>query len=291
MAKENYYPPLVPTVLYRDTEAGIEALSPEAGSVAYATDTDVVGWYDGSGWKWLPDVTAGLVINEGGLSTGDFRAESDTEENMIFLDASADILYLGGSTNGAKIAKGGVITYLGTGKRHLSMRPTMIPGKTTTPQKPTPVDRGAGSGFSLPLYAADEEIFCNEYIAGRWDGASDIIFSVIGYLDTAETDGDDFALQLSWATKSTASSVWPDTTTDVVVETDCAAPRNAQYSIYKVEFTIDWNVNDPDIAASDFFCARLRRIAVAGGGAVEIAGEFVVLGFVITYVVDKVFKE
>lgn len=174
--------------------------------------------------------------------------------------------------------------------RKLSMRPAMIPGKITTPQKPTLVDRGAFSGYSLPLYAADQEIFCNEYIAGRWDGASDITFSVIGYLNTAETDGDDFALQLSWANKSTASGVWPSATNDVVVETDCAAPRNAQYSIFKVEFTIDWNLPAVDVTASDFFCARLRRIPVAGVGAVEIAGEFVVGGFIITYSVDKVFK-
>jgi hypothetical protein len=76
----------------------------------------------------------------------------------------------------------------------------------------------------------------------------------------------------------------------VVVETNCADPRNAQFSIFKVEFTIDWDLLDPDLTASDFFAARLRRIAVAGGGAVEIAGEVVVLGFVITYAVDKVFK-
>lgn len=56
-----------------------------------------------------------LVINDAGAAAGDFRAESDTEENMILLDASADALYLGGTTNGVKIDKGGVVSLLGTG--------------------------------------------------------------------------------------------------------------------------------------------------------------------------------
>lgn len=53
----------------------------------------------------------GLIVNEdgGGAATDDFRVESDTEANMLWLDASADLLYLGGST-GVKISKGGRLT-------------------------------------------------------------------------------------------------------------------------------------------------------------------------------------
>jgi len=54
--------------------------------------------------------TFGLTINEsgGGAASDDFRVASDTEANMLWLDASADLLYLGGST-GVKIYKGGKI--------------------------------------------------------------------------------------------------------------------------------------------------------------------------------------
>lgn len=50
----------------------------------------------------------GLIVNEGGGSaaTDDLRAESDTEPNMLWLDASADLLYLGG-TVGVRVTKGG----------------------------------------------------------------------------------------------------------------------------------------------------------------------------------------
>ena len=172
---------------------------------------------------------------------------------------------------------------------HLSMRPFIEQGSVAGAGKPTIVTRGVSKGYSVPLYAADEELFISEYIAGRWDGASDITISIIGYLSAAEDVGDDFALQVSWANKATSSGVWQNTSTDVEVRTNIDTGRAAQYSIYKVELPIDWNVNDPDIVASDFFAARVRRIAV-GGGYTEMSGEFVITSIVITYNVNKVFK-
>lgn len=56
-----------------------------------------------------------VVFNEGGDASTDLRAESDTEANMILLDGSADLLYLGGSTNGVTIAKGGDVAFIGSG--------------------------------------------------------------------------------------------------------------------------------------------------------------------------------
>jgi hypothetical protein len=50
-----------PLVLYQDTQANVEALSGDAvaeGAVAYATDTDQIGTYDGSAWQWGSAVSA-----------------------------------------------------------------------------------------------------------------------------------------------------------------------------------------------------------------------------------------
>ena len=60
----------------------------------------------------------GVVVNENGVAAYDFRAESDTEANMLFLDSSANTLYLGGTTNGIAIEKGGIFSFIagGTGK-------------------------------------------------------------------------------------------------------------------------------------------------------------------------------
>jgi hypothetical protein len=45
-----------------------------------------------------------VILNEIGSPTWDFRAESDTNENMIFLDSSENKLYLGGLTEGIAIS-------------------------------------------------------------------------------------------------------------------------------------------------------------------------------------------
>lgn len=55
-----------------------------------------------------------VIINELGDASWDFRVESDTEVNQIFLDSSADKLYLGGNTNAVTIDKGGELTLIGT---------------------------------------------------------------------------------------------------------------------------------------------------------------------------------
>ena len=75
-----------------------------------------------------------VVINENAGSTQDFRAESATEANMLFLDASANTLYLGGTTNGIAIEKGGIFSFIagGTGKIKDG---TNIPLDTTTGTK------------------------------------------------------------------------------------------------------------------------------------------------------------
>jgi hypothetical protein len=43
----------MPFIEYKDTKANIEALAGcEQGSIAYATDTDELGTYDGADWNW-----------------------------------------------------------------------------------------------------------------------------------------------------------------------------------------------------------------------------------------------
>ncbi|MDH7506202.1 MAG: hypothetical protein QHH15_00240 [Candidatus Thermoplasmatota archaeon] len=174
----------------------------------------------------------------------------------------------------------------GTGK--LTMRPSLVAGKIGAVGKPTPVEIGVHAGYSMPVYSNDdEELFFREYIAGRWDGASNITVSVIVVLAGAEDVGDKFKFQLSWENKATSSGVITTDATDVEVETTILEGRAAQYSIYKVDFAIDWDLNDPDVVASDHLGLRLRRIAAS---SLECSGEIVVLDCVITYDVNKIFK-
>jgi hypothetical protein len=177
-------------------------------------------------------------------------------------------------------------TYTGTGR--LTMRPELVLGKIATNSKPTTVDIGAHSGYSMPVYNSDdEELFFREYVAGRWDGASDITASVICCLAGAEDVGDKFKFQLSWENKATNSGVISTSTNNVPVETTILTDRAAQYSIYKVDFTIDWDLPNPDVAANDHIGFRLRRIAAS---ELEISNEIIVLDCLITYTVDKIYK-
>lgn len=232
----------------------------------------------GEDWNNL----TGDIITTGVVGTQEIKTDTTTASNLT-------------------ITTGANKTIILTNVARLSMRPTIIFGKVqsgTGAIVPTLVDYGAISGYSLPIYNNnDEEIFFNEYIAGRWDNASNIEVCVIGYLagnlsnapTYAEDVNDDFALQLSWTNKATSSGVVTNGTTNVTTITNIDTGRNAQYSIYKVCFDIDWDIVTPNVTASDFFAGRLRRVAV-GAGNTEITGEFVVTAIVVTYNVNKVFK-
>ena len=81
----------------------------------------------------------------------------------------------------------------------------------------------------------------------------------------------------------------PTMTTIDTVQQNLESGRALQYSIYRLEFTIDWDINNPDVVAADELAGRLRRIAVDGGDEVE--SDVIVLDWMIKYKVDKVFKQ
>jgi hypothetical protein len=199
-----------------------------------------------------------------------------------------DLINVGDGTNQLKISSGGVLTLEGTAKRHLTMRPAFTAGRIAGLAKPTAVALGAFSGYSMPVFASDdEELFWRMCVPGRWDGASDIEYGIQVALAGAEDVGDKFQFQLSWASKAPGSGVISTSTTDVPVEQTVLVSRSAQYSIYELTFTIDWDLPATDVAASDILVGRLRRIAAS---SLETAGEIIVLDHCIKFQVDKMFK-
>jgi hypothetical protein len=209
------------------------------------------------------------------------RKTTDTFTGTLTIDGS---LQIGTSSilidsNGYKMS--------GAQKQKLTMRPTAIPSKISGGLfVPTPVDIGAYTGYSLPNYSADEELFYKEYAPGRWDGTSDVSATVICCLGEAEDVSDRFALQLSWQNKTPTSGTVPATVQDVSVVTLVATGSSAQYSLYKVNFNIDVNASTATLP-SDIIGYRLRKV-VPGGTATS--GEIVILDFVLTYTVDKMYK-
>jgi len=165
----------------------------------------------------------------------------------------------------------------------IKLRPAIDMAKIAGVGKPTVVYRGPFRGFSLPTYAADEEVFFMiPHILERWNGVSDFTVHIHGYLDTANT-AKKFKLQLSW-NHTMFEGLVPGTFNDLTDETTTGTW--AQYQSFTVDFTIDYDIDTPTVILPGCVVAcRLRRLAASSD---EIAGEVVVAGIDIDYHIDKV---
>jgi hypothetical protein len=165
----------------------------------------------------VADVNGGLIVNEQGSASADFRVESDTESNMIFLDANGDTngaLYLGGNVNGIKINVGGEITFIGSATRWDDLR--IEPNARTTGAKaPT----FATYKTTLYLYdfdnaaaGSEKEIFFTVQLPHAWKEGSTIYPHVHWVNRTAGTAGHVVRWGLEW-TKAKIATVFGATTT------------------------------------------------------------------------------
>jgi hypothetical protein len=84
---------------------------------------------------------------------------------------------------------------------------------------------------------------------------------VVGYIDSAETANDDFNLSLSWSSYYTTMPV-TTVTNDIFVVTNISDAYKEQYSMFKVEFQIEWDLPAHDVTSSDYLACQLRRMPV-----------------------------
>ena len=147
--------------------------------------------------------------------------------------------------------------------------------------KPTLVNQGVFFGWSLPVYNTDdEELFTCKCMATDWDGTTDPIIHIGGWLDTANT-AKKFKLQVSVETADyVGNDALPATTNDYEVETTTGTW--AQYTSFKITFTID--ASAVGLAVGQPLGIRVRRIAAS---TAEITGEVVIEGLAVQYVVDR----
>lgn len=152
----------------------------------------------------------------------------------------------------------------------------------TAQGKPTQVTLGTYKGYSLPVYNSDnEELFSCKCVSPSWDGITNPVMYVGGWLDTANTDKN-FKLQVSWShTTMNGTNAVDQTTHDVEVET--ATGTAAQYTAFKIAFTLD--LVGQSVSSGDAIGVRLRRIAASSN---EISGEFVAEGEVLTIAINKI---
>lgn len=182
-------------------------------------------------------------------------------------DELPDRLYL----RGLNLSGENPLTLSGDGLVYLELRPDLDFESVRANGKPTQVSRGIVHGFSLPIYAADdEELFLQIHIPHRWDEYSDILIHIHCYLDSPNTDKN-FNLQLSWASFSDGDII-PATGTDLTVETSTGTA--AQYQSFHIDYTIDYDIVPADpLQSSDELHLRVRRLDASAN---EIAGEVVI---------------
>ena len=169
---------------------------------------------------------------------------------------------------------------VGDAKVWIEFRPDLDFESVRALGKPTWVTRGPFGGFSLPLYAAGEELFLDMCIPDRWDGVSDIWVQLDVWLDTAQDAADDaFRLQVSYNSVTSGADIIPGTFNDVEVEITTGVV--VQYQTYLVPLDIPAGIMEGD----DLLAFRLRRVSVVTGN--EIAGELVIAHFGLVYRCDK----
>ena len=170
--------------------------------------------------------------------------------------------------------------------KKLTLRPEINIDEIKKQLKPTQVQRGIFFGYSMPIYAADnEELFFAQKVPERWDGASDIRVKILVALAGAEDVGDKFKIQNSWE-HTACEGVIPATFNDVEIETTILVSRNAQYDIYCLTFTIDYDIDGAgnEIKGGELLTARLRRIAAS---ELEVSNEIIIFDWVVEYQRNK----
>ena len=148
--------------------------------------------------------------------------------------------------------------------------------------KPTAINIGAYSGFSMPVYNSDnEELFFGIKVPRRWDGTTNPVVYVLCHLGNTEDVGDKFKFQLSYVGKEYGAGVISATTNDLTTETTVITGRAAQYDSYVVAFTLDAT----KLCTDCLLDARLRRIAASGS---EVSNEIIVTDAYINFKRDKI---
>lgn len=212
-----------------------------------------------------------LIVNESGAAAGDLRAESDTEANMILLDASADLLYLGGSTNGVQIAKGGDITLTGTAKyeRHIQI-PAMTTGAVAN--QPNDVDFFTAGGLQFVTTGA-KYAFCQWELPDDWDGG-DIYFEVDWFPDSGATSGTD-AVRWTVEYRAIAEGELINNGTSVTLDNGAGGDTAdyAQYTTKHTRMTMAYNNANQPLTVQDHIYFKVSRdtgVANDFGGSVTV---------------------
>lgn len=206
-------------------------------------------------------------------------------------DTSPNKARFGQPSNYVDIDTGGVITYAGTAKRKLTMRPAVNHGAIAKNLfVPAQVNLGAFQCFSMPVYSSDfQELYFRERVPYRWDGSSNINFKMLVALNSAVTANKKFKFEFSWNKASVNTDTVKEATVNTYKEVTVVDASKNQYTTMSIPFTITYTDASSNIAPRDMLAGRIRRVANSGGAGTEAEGNILICDWVTEYQVDKLF--
>ena len=138
-----------------------------------------------------------------------------------------------------------------------SYTPFLDENSANVANKPTLVTRGLFGGYSLPEYAAGEELLFRMRIPHSWDGSTNPWFVAITSISGAEDIGDKYKFQLEWQSEDILHVI-PDTTAETLTDEITVADGTAYYAEI-----IAFEMNASSMVAGENLQMRLRRITSA----------------------------
>ncbi|MCK4827402.1 hypothetical protein KA005_67345 [bacterium] len=150
--------------------------------------------------------------------------------------------------NGVKVVMDSVWT---------SFDPFLDENSCNVANKPTLITRGMFGGYSLPEYAAGEELLFRMRIPHEWDGSTNPWFVAITSISATEDIGDKYKFQLEWQSKDILHVI-PDTIAETLTDEVTVADGTAYYAEI-IAFELDATT----MLRGQNLQARLRRIAAS----------------------------
>jgi hypothetical protein len=172
--------------------------------------------------------------------------------------------------------------------RHVAIRPAWALGLVGNKVKPVQLQVGCWNTYEMPVYNTDDqELFWHLHIPGRWDGASNIGYSLYVALGNAEDVGDKFKFQLQWGWAGPTRAFTATPLENLPVEELVVTGRTAQYSTYKLDFTLDYDVSSPAMATGGILSGRVIRLA---SGSPAVSNSPLILDHVVNFQIDRAYK-
>jgi hypothetical protein len=218
--------------------------------------------------------TGTVVFNENGYASWDFRVESDTEENIIFVDSSEDKVYFGGTTNGVEIDKGGELTLLGTATVWEDLRVPMTSTKLGGTKDPGfTVFKTTGGSQGAFLYwfdnGTEEELYFACQIPHSYKQGSDIYPHIHWIPSSTGTSGQ----KVSWGLEYTWSNVGSIFGNTNIIYANVTFPADATLIASKHYMTALPTISGSGKTISSMLVCRLFRDATGAGATDSYAAD------------------